>query len=198
MSAEHTAAGRRAGSRWLLAGYAGVAGFLVLEATVHRRGTASDLRASEDDDGSTRRIVAAYALAGLSAPLLRRMSLRPLPAACPPLGLGTLVAGLALRMWSMRALSENYTRTLRVTNEQTLTEHGPYRHIRHPGYLGSLLVWAGFALSSGSAAVLGTVAALLAPAYARRMDAEERLLDRDLPGYTAYRSRTKKLIPSLW
>jgi protein-S-isoprenylcysteine O-methyltransferase len=109
-----------------------------------------------------------------------------------------LVAGLILRAWSMQTLADAYTRTLRVTNAQTVTDRGPYRHIRHPGYLGSLLIWCGFALASGSAVVVGTVAALLVPAYAHRMNAEEELLDHDLPDYADYRSRTKRLVPRVW
>ena len=42
------------------------------------------------------------------------------------------------------------------------------------------------------------VAGLLGRAYQRRIDAEEQLLSRDLPGYAAYQQRTKKLIPYLW
>jgi protein-S-isoprenylcysteine O-methyltransferase len=190
--------GPRRGRTWFAAGYAGVTGFMVLEAAVRQPGTASDLHTSSDDAASTRVIAASYALAGLSAPLLRRLPVRPLPAFCAPLGFVVLLGGLALRAWSMQTLSDAYTRTLRVTNEQNVTERGPYRRVRHPGYLGSLLVWAGFALSSGSAAVTGTVAALLLPAYVHRIDAEERLLERELPGYSDYVQRTKRLVPSLW
>ena len=186
------------GTRWFLAGYAGVAGFLLLEGTVRRGGPSSDLHASAEDAGSTRRIAAAYLLAALGAPLLRRLPVRPLPACCGPLGLGVIVCGLALRFWSMQTLSAAYSRTLRVTNEQSVTERGPYRHVRHPGYLGSLLVWAGFALSSRSAVVVSSVAALLLPAYVRRMEAEERLLERVLSGYESYETRTKKLVPGVW
>jgi len=198
MQPDRTIVGPRAGIRWFLAGYAGVAGFLLLEATARQPGSASDRHASKEDAGSTRGIVTAYLLAALSAPLLRRLRVRPLPAVCAPLGLAVLAAGLALRVWSMQTLSEAYSRTLRVTNEQSVTDDGPYRHIRHPGYLGSLLIWSGFALSSGSVVVVGSVPALLLPAYAHRMDAEERLLDRDLPGYEDYRGHTKKLVPGLW
>jgi protein-S-isoprenylcysteine O-methyltransferase len=198
MQPDRTILGPRTGTRWFLAGWAGVAGFLALEAAVRQPGLASDLHATKDDARSTNGIVIAYVLAALSAPLLRRLPVRPLPAVCAPLGLATLVAGLVLRVWSMQTLSEAYSRTLRVTNEQSVIEVGPYRHIRHPGYLGSLLMWSGFALTSGSALVVGAVATLLFPAYSHRMDAEERLLDRDLPGYAAYRTRTKKLVPALW
>ncbi len=186
------------GTRWFVAGYAGLAGFLLLEGTVRRGGSASDLHAAAEDAGSTRRIAAAYLLAGLSAPLLRRLPVRPLPAACAPLGLGAIVGGLALRFWSMQTLSAAYSRTLRVTNEQSVTERGPYRHVRHPGYLGSLLVWAGFALSSRSAVVVSSVATLLLPAYVRRIEDEERLLERALSGYESYEARTKKLVPGVW
>lgn len=198
MTTGRTRIGPRRGLRWFLAGYAGVTGFLALEALVRQPGSASDLHASKEDAASTRRLVVAYALALLSSPLLRRLPVRPLPAFSAPLGLAVLVAGLALRAWSMQTLSDAYTRTLRVTNTQTVTDRGPYRHIRHPGYLGSLLIWCGFALTSGSAVIVGTVAALLVPAYVHRIDAEEELLERDLPGYDDYRGRTKRLLPHLW
>lgn len=190
--------GPRSGLGWFLAGYAGVSGFLALEATVRQPGTASHLDPSDNDAASTARVAAASALAGLSAPSLRRLPVRPLPVFCAPLGVVVLSCGLALRAWSMRTLSEAYTRTLRVTNEQSVTERGPYRRIRHPGYLGSLLIWAGFALSSGSAVVMAVVAALLVPAYVHRIDAEERLLERALPGYADYRGRTDRLVPHVW
>jgi protein-S-isoprenylcysteine O-methyltransferase Ste14 len=197
--ADRTLIGPRRGLRWFVAGYAGVSGFLALEALVRQRGPASDLRADKRDDaGSTHGIVVAFALAIVSAPLLRRLPVRPLPWLCGPLGLGILLAGLALRAWSMQTLSDAYSRTLRVTNQQSVTDRGPYRQIRHPGYLGSLLVWCGFALASGSAVVVGTVAALLGPAYVHRMGTEEELLERELPGYREYRGRTKRLVPGVW
>ncbi|HWD55071.1 MAG TPA: isoprenylcysteine carboxylmethyltransferase family protein [Acidimicrobiales bacterium] len=198
MTTDRTAIGPRRGRRWFLAGYVGVTGFFGLEALVRQPGSASDLHASKDDAASTRGIVIAYALVLLSAPLLRRLPIRPLPAPCAPLGLAVIFLGLVLRAWSMRTLSEAYTRTLRVTNQQTVTDRGPYRHVRHPGYLGSLAIWCGFALASGSAVVVGTVIALLLPAYLHRIEAEEELLERDLPGYAAYQSRTNRLLPHVW
>jgi protein-S-isoprenylcysteine O-methyltransferase Ste14 len=193
-----TPIGPRRGLRWFGAGAAGLGGFFAVEALVRSPGEASDLHGGEQDAGSTRGIALAGALAALSAPLLRRLPLRPLPRWCAPLGLLVLAAGLALRVWSMQTLAESFSRTLRVTNEQQVTERGPYRHVRHPGYAGSLLVWSGFGLSSGSAAVLGTVAALVVPAYAQRMEAEERLLGEQLPGYAAYSERTARLVPHVW
>ena len=189
---------RSASTRWFVAGYAGVAGFLLLDALVRQRGSASDLDTSAGDDGTTRQVAAAFAAASLGAPLLRRLPVRPLPALCAPMGLVLLLLGLLLRVWSMQTLSDAYSRTLKVTERQITVDRGPYKHVRHPGYLGSLLVWAGFALTSGSPTVCAWVGGLLVPTYARRMTSEEQLLERQLVGYGEYRARTKKLIPGLW
>ena len=198
VSADRTLIGPRRGLRWFVAGYAGLSGFLALESLVRQPGPASDLRTNKDDARSTHGIVVAFALAIASVPLLRRLPVRPLPRPCAPLGLGILLAGLALRAWSMQTLNDAYSRTLRVTNQQSVIDRGPYGRIRHPGYLGSLLVWCGFALASGSAVVVGTVAALLGPVYVHRIGTEEELLERELPGYREYRGRTKRLVPGLW
>jgi protein-S-isoprenylcysteine O-methyltransferase Ste14 len=191
------------GRGWFLAGYAGIAGFLALEALARKPGQAASLEASPDDQGTTRMIVAAYGVAAELPLVLRRVpALRvpalQLPPAAAPAGLVVQAAGLALRAWSMRTLGESYTRTLRTGAEQPVVTAGPYRLVRHPGYTGSLLTWTGFALTSRSVPVLALAGGLLGRAYQRRIDAEEQLLSRDLPGYAAYQERTKKLVPFVW
>jgi protein-S-isoprenylcysteine O-methyltransferase Ste14 len=140
-------------------------------------------------------IIVASVLAASLSPLLRCIPLRPLPEATPPAGLAIQAAGLAVRIWSMQTLRASYSRTLRTETEQPVVDRGPYRLIRHPGYLGSLMTWTGFALTSRSVSVSITVTGLLARAYSRRNAAEEALLRRELPGYLDYIGRTKKLIP---
>lgn len=192
--------GRRSdgGLGWFLAGYAGIAGFLALEALTRKPGRAASLETSADDQGTTRMIVVAYGVAAELPLLLRRIPAPRLPAAAAPAGLAVQAAGLALRAWSMHTLGGSYTRTLRTGEEQFVVTAGPYRLVRHPGYTGSLLTWTGFALTSRSVPVLALVGGLLGRAYQRRIDAEEQLLNRDLPGYSAYQERTKKLVPYLW
>jgi protein-S-isoprenylcysteine O-methyltransferase Ste14 len=189
---------RAGGIAWFAAGYAGVMGFFVLEASTRQRGAAASLNASRDDRGTTRMIVAAYATAAVAAPLVRLMWRPKLPRAAGPVGVGLEAAGLGLRAWSMRTLGGSYSRTLRVDKAQRIVETGPYRLVRHPGYAGSLLIWTGFALTSRSLPVVEVVAGLLGVAYHRRVAAEEALLRRDLRGYVAYSKRTKRLIPFVW
>jgi protein-S-isoprenylcysteine O-methyltransferase Ste14 len=127
---------RAEGIAWFAAGYAGVMGFLVLEASTRQRGAASSLDASRDDRGTTRMIVAVYATAALAAPLVRLVWRPKLPRAAGPVGVGLEAAGLGLRAWSMRTLGGSYSRTLRVDSAQGVVEDGPYRLVRHPGYAG--------------------------------------------------------------
>src|SRR5450755_4685189 len=96
-----TGTARTAGRGWFLAGYVGIAGFLGLEALTRQRGSAASLQASDDDRGTTRAIIAAYAVAALAAPGLRRL---PLPRSAGPVGLALEGIGLAVRAWSMLTL----------------------------------------------------------------------------------------------
>ena len=187
-----------AGTGWFVAGYVGIAGFLALEAVARKRGSASSLDASRDDQGTTRMIGITYGLAAELPLVLRRVPAPQLPPVAGPAGLLVQTAGLALRAWSMRTLGASYTRVLRAEREQHVVDAGPYRLVRHPGYTGSLPTWTGFAMASRSAPVVALVAALLGRAYHRRIAAEEKLLRRHLPGYAAYSQHTKRLIPFIW
>ena len=189
---------RRANGAWFLAGYVGVAGVFALEAAAREGGDAASLNASSDDQGTTRMIVTACVVAVALAPLLRRIPSPRLPRAAGPAGLALEASGLAVRAWSMRTLGRRYSRTLRTKTEQRVIDSGPYRLVRHPGYLGSLLAWTGFGLTSRSVPVVVLVGGLLGRAYQRRIAAEEQLLRRDLPGYAPYSDQTKRLIPFVW
>ena len=184
---------------WLVASYAGAAAFFALEAVAREPGEASDLAATDSDQGTTGQIVAAYSLAAGLSPVLRRLRAGRLPPVAGPTGVAVMAAGLALRAWSMRTLGAYYSRTLRTTSDQTVVGYGPYRVIRHPGYLGSIMVWTGFAVTSGSAAAAVGVAALMGNAYSRRIASEEAMLTGRFGSvYAEYSRRTKKLIPFIW
>ncbi|CAG8832118.1 3774_t:CDS:2, partial [Gigaspora rosea] len=49
-------------------------------------------------------------------------------------GIVLILFGFGLRAYAMR-INRFFTRTLRI---------GPYRYIRHPGYVGHILMWHGF------------------------------------------------------
>jgi protein-S-isoprenylcysteine O-methyltransferase Ste14 len=151
-----------------------------------------------DDDPFRRELPRAYAVSAaavLVTPLLGAGTVR-LPPVSGPLGLGVEVAGVGLRVWAMRELHGHYARTLRVVDEQPVVRTGPYRHVRHPGYLGALLMCVGAALSAGNVTAVALTATAVGTAYQHRMDAEDALLRRDLPGYADYAATTHRLVPS--
>jgi protein-S-isoprenylcysteine O-methyltransferase Ste14 len=182
---------------WLFAGYLGLAGFLAIEGLARERGSASSLKSSSDDQGTTCLLGLTYAFLAFAPAYLRRIPTRRLPRFAAESGLMMQLAGLGLRYWSMRTLKASYSRTLRSEVDQQVIDAGPYRLIRHPGYLGSLMTWTGFALTSRRAPVLWSVVAL-SGVYRYRITAEERMLTRDLAGYRDYTDRTKRLIPFAW
>ena len=78
---------------------------------------------------------------------------------------------------------------------QTVADQGPYRWARHPMYSVSLAVGFWSPLALGSFIAL-PVAALMVPILVMRLRNEEKVLQRDLPGYSEYRRRTpRRLIP---
>ena len=79
-----------------MASYAGAAAFFALEAVARQPGEASDLAATDSDQGTTRQIVAAYALAAGLSPLLGRLRAGRLPPVSGPAGVAMMAAGLAL------------------------------------------------------------------------------------------------------
>jgi protein-S-isoprenylcysteine O-methyltransferase Ste14 len=181
---------------WLIASYAGLTGFFALELVVREPGEPSSLAAPGSDRGTAELIGAAYAGAAGLVPVLRRRPIGRLPAMAGPVGITMMISGLALRGWSMRVLGRHYSRALRTAAGQTVVTSGPYRVIRHPGYLGSILVWTGFGMVSGSGPAAAATAALLSIAYGRRMAAEERMLTARFGGaYADYAKRTQRLIP---
>ena len=183
----------------MILAHGGLIGFFVLEAKFRRPGHASSLRGPDDDRNTTRTIVFSYVLSGGLPWMTQRLPAPQMPPAFAPTGLAMQAAGLALRGWSMRALGSSYTRTLRVDHGgQELVDGGPYQWVRHPGYLGSLMTWTGFALASDNLPSAVLIPGLLGFTYHRRIVAEEELLRRDLSGYPAYCQRTKRLIPFVW
>lgn len=98
---------------------------------------------------------------------------------------------------AMSRLGANYSPLFDAYLPVSLVQDGRYRYIRHPGYLGNLLVSFGLALASGSALVLGS--ALIGLYYIlKTIPIEEAYLQRHFPDYGSYQKRTWRLIPYLY
>ena len=114
-------------------------------------------------------------------------------------GLAGLAASFALVLWAMTT-NPFYSRWIRIQRERghRVITAGPYRYVRHPGYLGSILSWlcGGLALGSWLAMVPATVIVFL---HLIRVAREDRILRQELAGYEAYAGKVHyRLLPGLW
>lgn len=182
---------------WAVTGLGGAFACLRAVEAMRPQVVAEDPHTAEYDP-FRRELPRAYAVAVaavLASPLLGARTVR-LPSISGPLGLGVEMAGVGLRVWAMRELHGHYARTLRVVDEQAVVRTGPYRYVRHPGYLGALLICVGAALGARNVTAVALTAVAVGTAYEHRMDAEDALLRQDLAGYADYAATTHRLVPS--
>jgi protein-S-isoprenylcysteine O-methyltransferase Ste14 len=124
---------------------------------------------------------------------------RPVALALQLAGTVASMLGFALFSWAM--VSNAYFSTIvRIQKERghAVCTTGPYRFVRHPGYVGAILQSLGLPLMLGSlwSLIPGGVAGLLI--VARTVLEEWTLLD-ELDGYQEYARQVRyRLLPGLW
>lgn len=114
-------------------------------------------------------------------------------------GMVVLLAGLALRGWSFKALGQYFTHTVMVSSDQPVIACGPYRVLRHPSYTGIILAAIGIGLASANWADLVGLLLLTLTALLWRIRIEEAALLTTLGDrYRAYAAQHKRLVPLVW
>jgi protein-S-isoprenylcysteine O-methyltransferase Ste14 len=87
---------------------------------------------------------------------------------------------------------------IEVAPGQTIITTGPYALVRHPMYIGAIIMLVGIPLALGSWWGLLAVVPITAVIVWRLLD-EERFLAKNLPGYSGYRNRVRyRLVPLIW
>lgn len=87
---------------------------------------------------------------------------------------------------------------LQAERDQQVIRQGPYRFVRHPAYLATVLLWpvTGPLLGSWWAVIPGLLAALTM--FVRTVY-EDRMLQAELPGYAEYARQVRyRLFPGIW
>jgi protein-S-isoprenylcysteine O-methyltransferase Ste14 len=113
--------------------------------------------------------------------------------------LGDILVTVGLYLYFL-VLKENTfaSATIEITTNQKVITTGPYRVVRHPMYLGALIVLFGTPLALGSWWGL-IVLFLYVFAFVTRIRDEEKFLSKNLQGYDEYRQKVRyRLIPLLW
>ncbi len=113
-------------------------------------------------------------------------------------GLVLLTAGVALRLGPMLALGRRFASVVALQPDHTLTTTGFYGLVRHPSYLGILLMDVGFAGVFRSAIAVALLP-LVFWMFKRRMDVEEAFMIGRFGGeYRDYATRTARLLPGVY
>lgn len=111
------------------------------------------------------------------------------------IGVVTAALGWALILWAVRSFP-GVSPGHYVLPEQRIMSSGAYGWVRHPLYLGALLIWLALALAFLSWLVLVMTALYVVPAYWFYIGSEERmLLSHFGEPYARYRARVGMLFP---
>src|SRR6478752_303989 len=110
-----------------------------------------------------------------------------------------VAAGYALALWAMR-VNRFFSSVIRIQTDRGhhVITTGPYAFVRHPGYSAGILIMvaSGPALGSWLAAALIVIFSL--PFLLHRTITEDRILQRELAGYSGYAAHVRwRLLPGI-
>jgi protein-S-isoprenylcysteine O-methyltransferase Ste14 len=135
-----------------------------------RRRRRSDPAAHRTDRGSLLLVIVCVGL----AVLLARLAVARVPQAVVPGGIVT-------------------------STDQPAITTGPYRFVRHPSYLGLILILTGIGIILGNWLSIAALAIIPPIAFGYRIHVEERALSAALGDrYTSYAAQRKRLVPFVW
>jgi protein-S-isoprenylcysteine O-methyltransferase Ste14 len=123
----------------------------------------------------------------------------PLPLALQLAAMGVAALGYALMTWAL-AVNAFFSKVVSIQEDrgQRVVTRGPYRLVRHPGYVGTIAFELATPIMLGSlwALIPGVLGASLTVV---RTVLEDRTLQRELDGYQEYaRHVPHRLLPGVW
>lgn len=114
-------------------------------------------------------------------------------------GLAFLALGNLLFSWAL-ASNKFFATTVRIQDERahSVASGGPYRYVRHPGYIGYITFTMASPISLGT--LWGLVPAMIVSVgMVIRTAKEDSTLQEELPGYKGYATEVRyRLLPGIW
>jgi protein-S-isoprenylcysteine O-methyltransferase Ste14 len=117
----------------------------------------------------------------------------------PIIVVGDVLVALGLGMAQLVVIQNSYAgATITVEAEQKVVSTGLYGLVRHPMYVGTLVMLIGTPLALDSYWGLLAIVPVM-PALAARIDDEEKMLRHELDGYDEYMEKVRyRLVPGVW
>jgi protein-S-isoprenylcysteine O-methyltransferase Ste14 len=126
-----------------------------------------------------------------------RFAWSPVPPTLSVLGDVLVALGLLINLMVFRENSYGGS-SIQTFEGQKVISTGLYARVRHPMYVGVVIMVAGIPLALGSWWGL-LILALTIPVLMMRILDEEKLLEKDLRGYKEYEQKVRyRLVPYLW
>lgn len=115
------------------------------------------------------------------------------------IGMALIVIGLMIRIHSILTLKQYFTYSVAKVENHKIIETGSYKFIRHPGYLGQLIIFIGLSTSISNWLSILVMMIPITLGYLYRIKVEERFMLEQLgEDYLNYQKRTKRLIPMIY
>ena len=108
------------------------------------------------------------------------------------ISIALILIGLTLRIISIKHLGNNFS--LRLEKPQTIVKTGIYKYVRHPSYVGSLMLISGIFLANQTVGFIYFVFVF----FLSRIKQEEQILEFHYPEYQAYKKVTGGLFPKFY
>jgi len=184
----------------IIIGYSIILIFFIMDFIVRKDKVATSISKTKDDNNTTKIIIVIFFIILIVAELLTYSHTGQFEGKTTArIALVIMLAGVVIRMYSMTRLKKLYTRTLLTTDQQQLVKTGLYRIIRHPGYLGTILIWSFFGLAIQNYIVFIFAFPLILIAYTNRIKKEEKMLLTQFgQEYLNYKRISWKLVPFIW
>ncbi|WP_158989591.1 isoprenylcysteine carboxylmethyltransferase family protein [Mucilaginibacter sp. L196] len=115
------------------------------------------------------------------------------------IGMAICILGFAIRWAAVIQLGKMFTVDVTITDEHNLKTTGRYKIVRHPSYLGLIMIIAGFGLCTDS--LLSFLIILIPSFWAinHRIKVEEQVLIAEFgEQYINYKKRVSKIIPGIF
>jgi protein-S-isoprenylcysteine O-methyltransferase Ste14 len=114
-------------------------------------------------------------------------------------GATLIVPGLIIRVLSMLTLRQYFTYWVAQIDDHQLVETGLYKVIRHPGYLGQVMIFLGISISLSNWLSIVAMMLPIALGYGYQIKVEERFMIEQMgESYLNYQERTKRIIPMIY
>lgn len=113
-------------------------------------------------------------------------------------GIGLFVLGLSLQLYAAHCLGKFFTSRVVVLKKQEVITDGPYKYIRHPGSLGTMLSYYGIGIATDNWVITTLIVVFTTGLFVAHIVGEDRFLCSQLCRYEDYQKTTARLFPGIY